>query len=104
MGSHLSAPNIFGALNKYLQEINISLCDGRLFCMDTTNVNSSEQSGLKQLLKHVVPLGNWVSCGNHKMALCFKHLLNDFPDVFSADATFSLYRSSSATTFLKLIS
>ena len=55
--------------------------------MDTTNVNAAEQSGLKRLLKHAVPLGNWVACGNHKMALCFKHLLRDFFDVFSADAT-----------------
>ena len=104
MGSHLSAPNIFGALNKYLQEMNISLCDGRLFCMDTTNVNSGKQSGLERLLKHVASLGNWVSCGNHKMALRFKHLLNYFPDFFSAYATFLLYGSSSATTLLKLIS
>ena len=55
--------------------------------MDPTNVNSGEQSGLKRLLKHNVPLGNWVGCGNHKVALCFKHLLNYFPDVLSADAT-----------------
>ena len=37
----------FGALNKYLQEMNISLSNGRFFCMDTTNVNSDKQSGLK---------------------------------------------------------
>ena len=55
--------------------------------MDTTNVNSGEQSSLKRLLKHAVPLGNWVGCGNHKVALCFKRLLNDFPDVLSPDAT-----------------
>ena len=30
-GSHLSAPNIFRALNKYLQEMNISLSNGRFF-------------------------------------------------------------------------
>ena len=55
--------------------------------MDTTNVNSGEKAGLKRLLKHAVPLGCWIGCGNHKIALCFKHLLGDFPVVFSADAT-----------------
>ena len=79
----------FGALNKYLQEMNISLSNGRFFCMDTTNVNSDKQSGLKQLLKHAAPLGNWVGYGNHKVALCFRHLLNNFPNVLSVDATFS---------------
>ena len=54
--------------------------------MDTTNKNSGEQFGLKQLLKDAVPLGNWVGCGNHKVALCFKHLLNDFSNVLSVDA------------------
>ena len=57
VGSHLRTPNIFGALNKYLQEMNISLSDGRFFCMDTTNINSDEQHGLERLLTHAVPLG-----------------------------------------------
>ena len=26
-----------------------------------------------------------VGCGNHKLALCFKHLLNQFPSVFETD-------------------
>ena len=58
VGSHLSAPNIFGALNKYLREMNISWSDGRFFCMVITNVNSGKQSGLKRLFKHAVP---WVT-------------------------------------------
>ena len=87
VGSHLIAPNISGALIKYLQEMNISLIYARFFCIDATNVHSGELSGLKQLLKHAAPLGNWVDFMNHKVALCFKHLFNDFPDVLSADAT-----------------
>ena len=64
VGSHLRTPNIFGALNKYLQEMNISLSDGRFFCMDTTNINSDEQQGLERLLTHAVPLGwLWESKG-----------------------------------------
>lgn len=55
--------------------------------MDTTNVNSGERSGLKRLLKHAVPFGVWIGCENHKLALCFKHLLLKFNDVFTADAT-----------------
>ena len=67
--------------------MNISLSDSRFFYMDTTNISSSKQSGLKQLLKHDVPLSNWIGCGNHEVALFSKHPLNVFPDVLSADAT-----------------
>ena len=73
----LNASNIFEALNKYLQEMNLSLSDCTFYCKDTTNINSGMQSGLIRLLKHAVPLGNWVGCGNHKVPLCFKHLLNE---------------------------
>ena len=54
--------------------------------MDTTNINSGEKSGLKRLL-HVVPMAAWIGCSNHKVALCFKHLLDEFPSVADADAT-----------------
>ena len=53
----------------------------------TTNVNSGDQGGLKRLLKHAVPLSVWIGCGNHKLALCFKHLLGAFPNVSDADST-----------------
>ena len=54
--------------------------------MDTTNVNSGEKSGLKRLLQHVVPIAAWTGCGNQKVALCFEHLLHEFPSVADANA------------------
>ena len=56
------------------------------FLHEHTNINWRKQSGLKWLLKHALPLGNWVGCENHKVAPCFKHLLNDYPDVLPAGA------------------
>ena len=67
--------------------MNVSLSNDRFFCMDTTNINSAEQYCSKQLLKIPVPLGNWVGGGNHKVDPCFKHLLNDLPDVLYSNAT-----------------
>ena len=49
--------------------------------MDYTNVNSGERGGLKQHLKNAIPHLIWVGHGNHKLALCFKHLLNQFPSI-----------------------
>ena len=73
--------------------MNVSLNNDRFFCIDTTNINSTKQSCSKQLLKHPVPLGNWVGGENHKVDPCFSHLLNNLPDVLYGNAT--LLQSSS---------
>ena len=33
---------------------------------------------MKRLLQHAVPFAVWIGCGNHKVALCFKDLLQIF--------------------------
>ena len=87
MGSQLSAQNVLKAITKYLSDLGIELVNGTFFCMDTTNVNFREKSGMKHLLQHVVPLAVWIGYGNHKVALCFKHLLQVYPDILAADPT-----------------
>ena len=73
-------------LVEFFESIEVSISCCRFPCMDTTNVNSGDQGGLKRLLKHAVPLSVWIGCGNHKLALCFKHL-GQFPNVSDADST-----------------
>ena len=87
VGTDLSAANILKALQSYLEMQEIPIDSSRFFMMDTTNVNSGEKGGLKRLLQHVIPIAAWIGCGNHEVALCFKHLLNEFPSVADADAT-----------------
>ena len=87
MGSHLNAQNVLKAITKYLSDLGIELANDRFFCMDTTNMSSSKNSGMKRLLQHTISLAVWIGCGNHKVALCFKHLLQVYPDVLTADAT-----------------
>ena len=55
--------------------------------MDTTNVNSGEKKRSKRLLQHEVPLLVWIGCGNHRLALCFKHLMGEYTNINNADAT-----------------
>ena len=87
IGTHLSAANILVAFEQYFEKLEIPLKNNAgFFMMDTTDVNSGERNGLKWLLKHLIPLASWIGCGNHKVALCFKHLLPKFESVFSADA------------------
>ena len=70
----LSAPSIMKSFEQYFLDHSIDLSKARFVCMEATNVNSEEKGRLKCLLKHAVPHLNWVGCGNHKLALCFKHL------------------------------
>ena len=93
VGNELSAPNVMRALIKLFDDINVSITKARYSCMDTTNVNSGNRGGLKRYLLHEVPMALWVGCGNHKLALCFKHLLGEFPFVADLDTTLlSLWR------------
>ena len=53
--------------------------------MDNTNVNLGSRGGLKRYILHKIRMALWVGCGNHKLALCFKHLFKEFPCVAEFD-------------------
>ena len=42
VGTHLSAVNIMGALERFFKDLDIPLRNAKFACMDTTNVNSGE--------------------------------------------------------------
>ena len=74
VGTSLSAENM-ASLKKNLIDLSVDIKKAKFACMDTTNVNSGDRGGLKRYLANTVPMLLWVGCGNHKPALCFKHLL-----------------------------
>ena len=84
VGNELSAPNIMKALTKFFGKINILIMQARFSCIDITNVNSGSHGGLKRYILHKM-MALWVGCGNHKLALCFKPLLKEFPCVAEFD-------------------
>ena len=51
----------------------------------SSNVNSGDCGDLKQYLANTVPMLLWVGCVNHKLALCFKHLLPRFETILGTD-------------------
>ena len=73
------------SLDEYFQDQSVDLMRAQFACMDTTTVDLGERGGLKQYLKNTIPHLIWVECGNHKLELCFKHLLNQFPSIFGTD-------------------
>ena len=69
---------------EYFEWIDVSISNSHLLCMDTTNENSGDKKDLKYLLQHRVPLLVWIGCGNHKLALCFKHLMGEYTNINDA--------------------
>ena len=85
VGTHLPAVNIMGALERFFKDLDIPLRNAKLVCMDATNVNSGERNGLKRHLEYIVRMLRWIGCNNHKLALCFKHLIPQFPSINDTD-------------------
>ena len=53
--------------------------------MDEVNSVSSERCGLQRLIKDSLPHAEYINCRNHRLALCFVHLLKEFPSLASLD-------------------
>ena len=73
------------ALEHFFVKNKINLQQACFVCLDTTNVNSGEKSGLKRHLEHQVPLLKLIGCNNHKLALTFKHLTLSFQCIAEID-------------------
>ena len=57
------------------------------FCgLDGTNSMSSERCGLQRLIRHSSLHSQYINCRNHRLALCFVHLLKEFPHLMACDA------------------
>ena len=63
---------------KEIQPFQIRFCG-----LDGTNFISSERCGLQCLIKHSSPYAEYINCCNHRVALCFVHLLKKLPSLIS---------------------
>ena len=82
----LSPPNIMKSLEQYFPDQSIDMSKVRIACMDTTNLNYGDSGRLERLPRHTILHLNWVGCGNHKLVLCFKQLLQEFLSEQESDA------------------
>ena len=67
-------------ISKEIQPSYIRLCG-----LDGTNSMSSKRSGLQRLIKHSSPHAEYINCRNRRLALCFVHLLKEFPSLVPLD-------------------
>ena len=67
-------------ISKEMQPSYIRFCG-----LHGTNSMSSEYCGLQCLIKHSQLHAEYINCCNHWLALCFVHLLKEFPSLASLD-------------------
>ena len=82
--SKTAAP-VMDIISKFLISKEIQPSYIRFCGLDGTNSMSSEPYVLQRLIKHSLPHAEYTSCCNHWLALCFVHLLKEFPSLVSFD-------------------
>ena len=70
---------IIDKIKKVLSERGIDISRTRFVCFDDTNAMSGEKAGVQRRNRCEAPFSIYVNCRCHRLALCFKHLVNKFP-------------------------
>ena len=64
--------------SKNLKEQEIDSQETRFCCLDGTNSISGEILGLQRRIRHISHHSMYVNCRCHRLALCFKNLIDQF--------------------------
>ena len=57
---------------------NTDISNTRFSCLDGTNTMSGEHTGLQRRIRNVARFSIYINCKCHHLALCFKHLFDQF--------------------------
>ena len=67
-----------GKVQEILLHNNIDTSN-RFSCLAITNIMSGDCTGLQGRICNVAPFSIYINCRCHHLALCFNHLLDQFP-------------------------
>ncbi|KAL5006843.1 hypothetical protein ScPMuIL_015649 [Solemya velum] len=87
---HLSkgdAAHISSSLEQFLMAKNLDLSLMRFLALDGCNTMSGVNTGVQRRTRHLSPFTVFVSCRNHRLALCLAHLIKRFTILQDVDAT-----------------
>ncbi|XP_052245734.1 uncharacterized protein LOC127854716 [Dreissena polymorpha] len=80
------AESLLNAINQFCIGKGIDIRRCRFVGFDGANVMSGEVSGLQRRIRHLSPICLYMNCRNHRLALCLKHLMKNYPVLVDADA------------------
>ena len=73
------AESLMTAIETFLVAKGIDIKKAAFVGFDGCNTMSGVNKGVQRRFRHVVPHQIYINCRNHKLALCVKHLIKDFP-------------------------
>lgn len=77
---------LLNAIQHFLIAKNIDVTKCKFVGFDGTNAMSGEVSGLQRRMRHLSPMCLYINCRNHRLALCLKHLMKQYPLLVEADS------------------
>ncbi|KAJ8303650.1 hypothetical protein KUTeg_018760 [Tegillarca granosa] len=80
------AESLMTAIETFLIAKHIDINKAIFVGFDGCNTMSGVNSGLQRRFRHLVPHQIYINCRNHKLALCVKHLLKEFPVLETLDS------------------
>ena len=80
------AETIFESVSDCLRENELDIKRTRFAGMDECYTMAGEHAGVKQLLAAATYHFVYIHCRNHRLALCFAHLIPKFPDFENFDS------------------
>ena len=84
--SSTNSETVMCAIEKVLREKDIGIEKTRFCCLDDTNSMSGQHNGVQRRIRNHAPRAVCINCRCHRLALCFKHLVDDFPSLKTVDS------------------
>ena len=66
-------------MKEILKDREVDIVNTRFVCFDGTNSMSGVHHGVQRRYRNDAPFSIYINCRCHRLALCFKHLIGDFP-------------------------
>ncbi|XP_053383488.1 uncharacterized protein LOC128549841 [Mercenaria mercenaria] len=75
------------AIETFCHQKNLDMQNIRFVGLDGCNTMSGERKGLQRRIRHASPFSLYINCRNHRLALCFVHMMKKGPLLVEVDAT-----------------
>ena len=99
-----NATSIFNEVEQFCKRNNIPLCNARFAGMDGCSTMSGVHEGVQAHFKRKCGHNIYCHCRNHRLALCFAHLIPQYPQFKAYDALllnlFLLFKHSAVKTVI----
>lgn len=86
MWKNPDALSLLTAIEQFFMAKNVDLTKVRFLGFDGTNTMSGEVTGLQRRIRHLSPHCIYINCRNHRLALCLKHLMKEYPLLVEVDS------------------